>query len=321
MIGADLIRMLLVGAMVVPGVPLWALIVLLFAVTTLNAPFQGARSALRATILPGDRYALGLAISQVSRQVGVVAGFVAGGLIVADVGVRYALVADAATFAFSALLLTRVGRRPAPESARRQSRLAEIAAGVTLVFADRRLRILMLLGWLGAFYTIAEPLAVPYTAELGHGTVAAALVFAAGPAGSAIGSALYSRLVTARARVRWMGPLAVGACLVPVACFGHPGLAVSLAIFAVSGLFAAYQVAANATFVSVCPDSRRGQAYGLANAGLMIGQGVVYVAAGAAAAVASPAVVIAAGGLVGAAGAAWLTVAWRRNSPAAAAAE
>jgi hypothetical protein len=54
--------------------PLWSLVLLLFAVTTLNAPFkgafrgftalegpfQGARSALRATILPGDRYALGL---------------------------------------------------------------------------------------------------------------------------------------------------------------------------------------------------------------------------------------------------------------------
>ena len=80
-----------------------------------------------------------------------------------------------------------------------------------------------------------------------------------------------------------MGPLAVVACLVPAACLAGLGLAVSLAVFAVSGLAAAYQVAANTTFVSLCPDARRGQAYGLANAGLMIGQGVVYVLAGAAA--------------------------------------
>ena len=47
-----------------------------FSVTTFNAPFQGARSALRATTLPGDRSALGLAIFQVTREVGVVGGFI-----------------------------------------------------------------------------------------------------------------------------------------------------------------------------------------------------------------------------------------------------
>jgi hypothetical protein len=317
MIIADLARMVLVAAMAVPGMPLWALIVLLFAVTTFNAPFQGARSALRATIMPGDRYALGLAVSQVTRQAGIVGGFVAGGVIVANVGVRDALLTDAATFACSALLLTRVRRRPAPAVTRR-SRLAEITAGVGLVFGDPRLRTLMLLGWLGAFYTLPEALAVLYAAHLRHGAVAAGLIFAAGPLGSAIGMAAFTRGVSPATRVRWMGPLAVVACLVPTACLAGPGLAVSLAIFAVSGLAAAYQVAANATFVSLCPDARRGQGYGLANAGLMIGQGVVYVLAGAAATWAAPAVVIAVGGLVGAAAAAWLALSWRREASAVA---
>lgn len=318
MIAADLGRMVLVAAMAVPGVPLWSTIVLLFAVTTLNAPFQGARSALRAAILPGDRYALGLAVSQITRQAGMVGGFVAGGVIVANVGVREALLADVATFACSALLLTRVRRRPAPATARR-SRLAEITAGVGLVFGDPRLRPLMLLAWLGAFYTLPEALAVPYAAHLHHAAVAAGLIFAAGPLGSAIGMAAFSRGVSPADRVRWMGPLAVVACLVPAACLAGPGLAVSLAIFAVSGLAAAYQVAANATFVTACPDARRGQAYGLANAGLMIGQGVIYVVAGAAATLAAPAVVIAVGGLVGTSAAVWLALSWRREASAAAA--
>jgi MFS family permease len=316
MITADLARVVLVAAMAVPGMPLWAMIVLLFAVTTFNAPFQGARSALRATILPGDRYALGLAVSQVTRQAGIVGGFVAGGVVVANVGVRDALLADAATFAISALLLTRVRRRPAPTSVRR-SRRAEIMAGVGLVFGDPRLRTLMLLGWLGAFYTLPEALAVPYAAHLRHGAVAAGLIFAAGPLGSAIGMAAYARGVSPAGRLRWMGPLAVVACLVPAACLAGPGLAVSLTIFAVSGLAAAYQVAANAAFVTLCPDARRGQAYGLANAGLMIGQGVIYVLAGAAATLAAPAVVIAVGGLVGATAAAWLALSWRREAAAA----
>lgn len=319
MITADLARMVLVAAMAVPGVPLWSMIVLLFAITTLNAPFQGARSALRAAILPGDRYALGLAISQITRQVGIVGGFVAGGVVVADVGVRSALVADAATFAFSALLLTRVRRRPAPAGAR-SSRVREMAAGVTLVFGDPRLRTLMLLGWLAAFYTVAEALAVPYAAHLRDGAVAAGLVFAAGPLGSGVGMAVFTRAVSPPARLRWMSPMAVGACLVLVACLARPGLIVSLAIFAASGMLAAYQVAANAAFVDAAPDTRRGQAYGLANAGMMLSQGLVYVIAGAAATVAAPAVVVASAGGVGAAGAACLALNVRRLSLSATAA-
>lgn len=312
MIAADLVRMVLVAAMIVPGMPLWAMIVLLFAVTTLNAPFQGARSALRATILPGDNYALGLAVSQITREIGVVGGFVAGGVIVAGLGARDALLIDAVTFAASALLLRAgVRRRPAPDRVR-TSQLAEIQAGVMLVFGDRRLLTLMLLGWLAAFYTVAEALAVPYAAHLRGGAIAAGMIFAAGPLGSAIGMAVFSRLIRPAARLRWMGPLAVAACAVPVACLTQPGLAVSLAIFTLSGISAGYQAAANAAFVAAAPDSRRGQAYGLANAGMMLGQGLVYVLAGAAASLAAPADVIAGSGAVGAAVAGWLYLAWRR---------
>ncbi len=62
-----------------------------FGVTTFNAPFQGARSALCATILPGDRYALGLAILQLTREIGVAGGFVAGGFIFSVLHARNAL--------------------------------------------------------------------------------------------------------------------------------------------------------------------------------------------------------------------------------------
>src|SRR6202012_4768518 len=40
MIAADVARMLLVAAMAVPGMPLWGMVVLLFVVASLNAPFQ-----------------------------------------------------------------------------------------------------------------------------------------------------------------------------------------------------------------------------------------------------------------------------------------
>ena len=319
MIGADLIRMALVAVMALPRMPLGAMLALLFAVTTLNAPFQGARSALRAAIMPGDRYTLGLAVVRVTRETGVVAGFVAGGLVVSLLHAQAALLIDAATFAVSALLLwAGVRHYPAPQR-RRVTRLAEMSAGLRLVFSTWRLRTLMLLGWLGAFYTVAEALAVPYAAQLGHGTVAAGLIFAAGPMGSAVGMMIFSRLVSPAWRIRWMGPLAVAACLVPLACLARPGLPGLLAILAVSGLASGYQVTANASFVLATPDSRRGQAYAIANGGMMISQGLVYVCAGAAASLAAPApaIVIAGSGALGAACAVWLAAAWRNKSAVA----
>jgi MFS family permease len=313
MIAADLIRFVLVGVMALPGMPLWALVVLLFAVTTLNAPFQGARSALRATIMPDDRYTLGLAVSQVTREVGVVGGFVAGGVIVSVLQARPALLIDAGTFAVSALLLSVAVRSRPAAGHRRQSRLAEMMAGLRLVFTTGQLRSLMLLGWLGAFYTVPEALAVPYAARLHHGSLAAGLIFAAGPLGSAVGMVVFTRVVRPPDRLRWMGPMAVAACLILVTCLARPGLPGLLAIVAGSGLLAAYQIAANAAFVLAAPDDRRGQAYAIANGGMNLGQGVLYVLAGVAASVTTPAVAVAGSGLIGAALACWLAVNWRRE--------
>ena len=317
MIAADLARLVLVAVMALPGMPLWALVLLLFVVATLNAPFQGARSALRATIMPDDRYTLGLAASQVTREAGVVGGFVAGGVIVSVLGARPALLIDAGTFAVSALLLAVAVRSRPAAGRRRQSRLAEMMAGLRLVFASERLRALMLLGWLCAFYTVPEALAVPYAAQLHHGSAAAGLIFAAGPLGSAVGMLIFTRVVPPPRRLRWMGPMAVAASLILVICLAHPNLILLLAIVTVSGLLAAYQIAANTAFVLASPDDRRGQAYAIANGGMNLGQGLLYVLAGAAASAVTPATVVAVSGLLGAALAGWLIVSWQPEpSPA-----
>jgi hypothetical protein len=112
-----------------------------------------------------------------------------------------------------------------------------------------------------------------------------------------------------------MGPLALLTCATLVLTAFRPGLAVSLVIFSVSAAFGIYQIAANTAFVVRVPNQQRAQAFGLANMGVIVGQGVAYVAAGAAAEVVSPAVVIAVGGAIGAVIAAVLTLRWRYASP------
>ena len=78
-----------------------------------------------------------------------------------------------------------------------------------------------------------------------------------------------------------MGPLAVAACGLLLLCSLHPGLIASLVIIAASGACASYQLAANAAFVAAVPAERRGQAFGLANGGMQVSQGLWIIFAGA----------------------------------------
>ena len=132
--------------------------------------------------------------------------------------------------------------------------------------------------------------------------VGTGLLFAAGPFGTAVGAIIFGRIVPSTARQRWMGPLAVAACGLLLLCSLHPGLIASLAIIAASGACASYQLAANAAFVSAVPPDRRGQAFGLANGGMQVTQGLWIILAGAAASsnAISPATAIAISGGLGA---------------------
>ena len=316
MVGCDLARAVLVAVMVLPGVPLAALVGLLAVVTSLAPPFEAARSSLLPDILDGDRYPVGLAVVQTTFRSAMVLGYAAGGIAVAVIGSRSALALDAATFAASAALV-RWGIRARPAAARRTARSlgAEIAAGVRLVVTDRALRTLMLLGWLVAFYAVPEAVAAPYASELGGGAAAIGLILAASAFGYILAAPVFMRLVAPPQRVATMGPLAVATCAVLTLCLARPPLAAVLVILAVSGACGVYQIAANATFMTRVPAAQRGQAFGLAMSGIVAGQGIAFVLAGAAAQVISPPVVVAIAGGLGAAAAMALTVMWRGTRP------
>jgi MFS family permease len=316
MIGCDLASMVLVAVMAVPEVPLWALIVLLFAVTLLGSPYRAARSAMLPDILAGDRYVLGTAAMQTTNRTGRLIGFAAGGAVVGLIGARWALGIDAATFIASAALL-RAGVQArgvpvGPESRRRRS-----GSGLRLVFGDPTLRTLVLLGWLVPFYAVPEAMAVPYAAHFHGGAALAGLILGAGPFGSLIGTIAFGRLVDPPARLAWMGPLAVSCCGVLALCATAPPLGLALVIIAAAGALSAYQLATNAAFVAAVPGHRRGQAFGVANGGINVGQGVWFAIAGAAAEAIGPARVIAVSGVAGAAAALALAVTWQRRRRAA----
>jgi MFS family permease len=315
MITSDLARCGLVLIMAMPGVPLAGLVTLLFLVTLVGAPFTSARAAVYPDVLDGERYVMGTAVTVTTYQFAQVLGFAAGGAAVGFLGTRLSLVIDAATFGASALIVrARVRSRPAPAGDRHErSRLAGVVAGARLVFVRPALRMPMFFGWLAAFYQAPEGVVTPLARDLRGGAATVGVILAAEALGETAGAIVVSRFLAPPTRLRVMGPFAIAACGILALFFLRPGLPGSLLILFASGLCAGYQVAANAAFVSAAPQEQRSQAFGLAQGGMSLGQGVVMILAGAVADHHSPAWVIAVAGTVGAAVALAIAVGWARD--------
>lgn len=301
MIGCDLIRMLIIGALAIPGIPLGLLVGMLFVANLFTPPFEAARAATTPEILSGDRYAVGLALSNISAQLAQVGGFVAGGALVLAVSARGALLIDAATFAVSAVLLW-VGVRVRPAAARgeRLSLWADAKEGIAVVFGTPRIRRLIAMLWVAAALGFApEGLAAAYAAELDKGAAAVGLLLAANPLGLIIGGLVIGRMTRPSRRQRLLVPLAVLSVLALVPAATTPWLPVILALLFLSGVGFSFVIPLNVLVVQAVPDAARARAFGVIATGLQAVQGLGIVAAGLVATVLAPSVVVTLCGAVG----------------------
>ena len=310
MIVCDVICTGLVLVMVVPGLPLAALIGLLFAVSLLVEPFLSSRQATNRAALGPDKFALGNSITLSTYQVAQLIGFAAGGVVAAAAGVRVALLIDAATFAGSAVIV-RLGvkARPAADPAAAWAR-PQIWAGFRMMFTHPAARTAMLLMWCVAFVVAPEGVVAPLSRQLGGGTTGVGWLLAAMAAGATIGPLAYNRFVAPARRTRLAAVMAAAACGVLILFLLSPGLAGAAVILAVSGLFTGYIATAGASIFAVVPDRDRGKASGVIGAGMALGQGIAIVAAGVAAQHVTPEVTVACSGALGVVAAATLGITW-----------
>jgi MFS family permease len=284
MVVCDLGRAALVGLLVIPDLPLPAVFALLIAAGLLAPPFDSARSATLPDVLPGEQYVVGNALMNVVVQGGQVLGFLAGGALVATVGVGRALLLDAATFLVSGgLLLLWVKSRPSAHL-RDQPRglLGDTADGIRVVAQSPRLRGLLAIALVGMATVIApEGLAVAVADDLGHGAVAAGWLTASIPLGFLIGSAFVLR-VAAEERERLMVPMAAwSAGLLLLTPLVEHIVAVTL-LWVAAGAGSALQLVAGASFMQAAPANFRARAYGVAGTTLMGVQGVSLLVSGGA---------------------------------------
>lgn len=295
MVLCDLLRMLLVATLAIPGTPLWAVFAVLIAVGLLAPPAEAARSALLADVLQGEPYVVASALSNAVGQAAQVVGFVLGGALVGLVGVNGALLVDAGSFGLSALLLLTLVREHlvAPSGEAPQSVRREAVAGARLVWGSPRLRRLLSWGLLTAASVIgAEGLAVAIAEQQGGGPLAAGILTASAPAGFLLGSFALLRVPTARREALFPGMIAL-TCVPLLATPFVDSVPLIVALWVVAGIGNAMQLVANAAFVQEVPSHLRGRAFGVAATLLMVLQGVVLLAAGVLAEVTEPRVPIA----------------------------
>src|SRR5687768_8286468 len=189
LITTDVLRALLLVVMAIPGMPLPALLGLLFVVSLCSPPFESARSALMADVLEGDRYAVATSLTNITLQLAQVVGFLAAGAIVAVLNPSAALLIDAATFAVSAVwLASGLERRPAPtteDDEGPRSLWQDTIGGLLLIGRSPRLLAIIAVLWVATLFAYAsEGVAAPLVEELGRGSTASiGILLAANPLG------------------------------------------------------------------------------------------------------------------------------------------
>ncbi|HET7046477.1 MAG TPA: MFS transporter [Gaiellaceae bacterium] len=282
-----------------PDAPIPLLLGLLVAVGMLTSISSGAGAALLRGSVPPEAYAPARSLVRVVGQLAQIGGNAAGGVLLVVLTPGDAMLVNAASFAAAALLV-RLGvdelerpREPAESTVLRDS-----LAGIRVVFADRELRRLLLLGWLVPTFAVApEALAAPYVAGAGASPALVGIWLCALPLGMIAGDLLGVWRLTSEAQRRAVAPAAALAFLPYLAFLAHPPVAVALPLLAASGMCALYALGLDLRVRDATPERTFARVMTINSAGLMTLQGVGFALAGAEAElIGSPPAIALAGG-------------------------
>ncbi|XVQ07758.1 MFS transporter [Spirillospora sp. CA-255316] len=306
--------------------PVAVALVLVAVVACVTPVMSGAVYRLAAEVLPGEGYVLGRSLMMIAASAAQLLGLAFGGVAVAALGAREALLVACGVYAVAAVLVrvTLEDLPPAPVSGAVRS--GEGRSGAVLgaswavnrrLLGDRAVRVMLLAQCLPvAFVAGAESLLIPYARVRGHGEGAGAFLLACLPLGMMAGNVVGGRMLAAATRERLVVPLMVllGLPLLPLAA--DVPLVAAGALLLVTGAGYAYELGLQRRFVDAVPEGARGQAFGLLSTGMMTLQGLGPVVFGAVAEVVGTGAAIASAGAVTVAAALWLRGGLARPRPA-----
>lgn len=280
----DLMCAVCAAVMALPGTPVAVLLAMRCLIAVVAPVFTGTRTATLTDVLgDGDLFVLGRSLLRIVSQSAVLAGFGLGGVLLTVVSPRQAVAVTACSFLSSALLL-RLGTRRRPARARGGPLMRYSLQGFRQVFADRRIRVLLLMLWAPPMFVVApEALAAAYADEIGAGTAAVGLLMCAMPVGTIAAELYAGSLLSPSARSRIALPLAACGLLPLLFVPWAPGLGWVLLALVSAGAAGAYTLGLDRWFVEAVPRELQGRAMTVQTAGLMTIQGVGMALAGAAA--------------------------------------
>ena len=282
LVASDVVRGGLVALMVLPGLPIWSLLLLLFLTELAAPPFDAARSTLLPEVLEDDAYVAGSALLNALQQATLVGGVGLAGVLLTVVGPAEALALDAASFLVSAVLLQRGLRaRPAaaPDGGARP--WADVVEGARALKALPSVRRLVLGAWLAtAVAVLPEGLAVAYGRQHGADGWATAALLTAEPTGAVVFGLLVSRFVPPQRRQALAWPLLLGGSLPLLGMLADPGMLGAGLLLGLCGLSGAGVLLVSTRVGRSVPQEVRGRVFGIAGSGLMASQGLALLAGG-----------------------------------------
>ena len=252
----------------------WALGLVAFA--AVFAPIHhGAGNRLVSETMTGDTYVLARSLVTISAGAAQIAGMALGGLAVAAVGPRRALLVRAICLVAAAVVM-RFGLLPQARVAAAQgSAVAQSWQTNVALMGDRQVRRLLMIQWLPpAFAVGGQALIVAYAAHRGLGPQTTGLMLAAPPFGMLLGDLVVGRFLRPSIRVRLVAPLIALLGLPLILLPWHPPVVVSVAALGIGGAGFAYLLGLQQAFLDAVPPATRGQAFGLLSTGLMTLQGL-----------------------------------------------
>ena len=296
----DVLRALVVALLVIAitaHLPLVVLLVLLFGIELVGAPFYAATSALLTELFDDRRtYLTASSLLSATGQLNQVIGLGLGGVVVGLFGAGAALWADAASFVASAILLGGfVRHRPAALDLGLpglNDLVRDTREGIAYLRRDVPLRWLIALAWVMLLTLVApEAVALPYARAHGDSTAIGGFLLATVPLGAAVGVIIVNRW-TASEQIRRLLPLATLAPLPLLVLAFDPPWPVAAVLFTLSGACQGYMVPLMGTFSLLAPESLRGRLNGLAGSGFALVSVLALVLVGAAADATSPALAV-----------------------------
>ncbi|HZM79326.1 MAG TPA: MFS transporter [Candidatus Limnocylindrales bacterium] len=180
-----------------------------------GALFNPAHRAALPQIVPLELRQKANSLDGATNSLGMAIGAGLGGLLVATIGPRYALMVDAATFGISLLTLLWIRLpRVAPTLTERTSIFKDVREGIAEVRKRAWVWTIILQGTVQVFLVFAPYVAlVPVASAERYGVSAYGWISAAGSIGTIVGSTLAGRIITKRPGLWAMNALAPSALL------------------------------------------------------------------------------------------------------------